>query len=259
MMFMQIVMLFARAYSVKAFNANLLFKVLTNFAIYLQHMTITQTDIITAVEKFIRKSNPEDRFTSFDYCYNYFRLSKPYDLVHNSEMSCLTLGFYLASWGMFRGSSFLLSKSVKYFQPTIEYISSLDKSIWNIDVDTYTDENIQKIIEIYSEIKDTLIHNKQSDLTLITKVLLGVFGFVPAFDQYFCNTFRSIFKEQGAGFSRVNEKSLSLIKVFYRQYQKTIDEMAYSTFTTDFKSGLKTNINYPKAKIIDMYGFSARV
>ncbi|MBD2705299.1 hypothetical protein IC229_32070 [Spirosoma sp. BT702] len=221
-------------------------------------MTITHDDIVTTVEKFIHKSSPEDRFSSFDYCYNYFRLTRPYDLTSDSEMSCLTLGFYLASWGMLRGSSFLLGKSAKYFQPTIEYIASLDRSVWTIDVDTYTDENIQKIITIYSGIKGTLIQNRQSDLTLITKVLLGVFGFMPAFDQHFCNTFRTIFRKENAGFRRINEKSLTLIKMFYAQYQSTIDELANSTFTTDFKSGLKTDINYPKAKIIDMYGFSAR-
>lgn len=221
-------------------------------------MTITHADVVTTVEKFIQRSSPEARFSSFDYCYNYFQLTKPYELTNNSELSCLTLGFYLASWGMFRGSSFLLNKSAKYFQPTIQYIASLDKSVWAIDVNTYTDENIQKIIEIYSGIKSTLIQNKQSDITLITKVLLGVFGFIPAFDQYFCGTFRDIFKRENAGFRRINEKSLTLIKVFYAKHQLAIDELASSTFTTDFKSGLKTDINYPKAKIIDMYGFSAR-
>ncbi len=221
-------------------------------------MTITHGDIVTTVEKFIHKSSPEDRFSSFDYCYNYFRLTEPCDIANDSEKSCLTLGFYLASWGMFRGSSFLLGKSAKYFQPTIEYIASLDRSVWTIDVNNYTDENIHKIIAIYSGIKGTLIQNKQSDLTLITKVLLGVFGFIPAFDQYFCDTFRAIFRKENAGFRRINEKSLTLIKVFYAQHQLAIDELANSTFTTDFKSGLKTDINYPKAKIIDMYGFNAR-
>ncbi|EKM28037.1 hypothetical protein VCHENC02_6024, partial [Vibrio harveyi] len=32
------------------------------------------------------------------------------------EKSCLALGFYLASWGMFRGSSFMLEKSAKNFE-----------------------------------------------------------------------------------------------------------------------------------------------
>jgi hypothetical protein len=38
-------------------------------------------------------------------------------------MSCLQIGFYLASWGMMRGSSFLLEKSVRNFSNLIIAIS----------------------------------------------------------------------------------------------------------------------------------------
>ena len=221
-------------------------------------METRQIDIQTVIEQFVSKSNPEDRFTSFDYCYNYFRAAKSNELTQDIEKSCLTLGFYLASWGMLRGSSFLLGKSAKYFQPTIEYISELDKSVWYIDIDTYNDDNIQEIIKIYSNIKGTLIKGKNTDLTLITKVLLGVFGFVPAFDQYFCDTFRSIFKDYDCGFRKLNTKSLKYIKIFYENNKIEIDNISNNTFTTDFITGQKTAINYPKAKIIDMYGFTVR-
>ena len=212
-----------------------------------------RTDIVTEVKKFVAKSNPDDRYTSFDYCYNHFL--KADNLTKDIEKSCLTLGFYLASWGMFRGSSFLLQKSVKHFEPTIYYISTLDSSIWKIDVDNYTDQNIQTIITIYKEIKDRLIINGNADLTLITKILLGVFGFVPAFDNYFSNAFREIANGQ-CGFRKVNTKSLTCIKKFYEANKRSIDDLSKQTFTTDFATGQKTGINYPKAKIIDMYGFT---
>jgi len=76
---------------------------------------MTRKDIETAVNKYKSQSNPDDRYTSFDYCYNYFRTTN--DLTQDIEKSCLVLGFYLASWGMFRGSSFLLQKSIKHFEP----------------------------------------------------------------------------------------------------------------------------------------------
>jgi len=167
----------------------------------------------------------------------------------------LVLGFYLASWGMFRGSSFILQKSVKYFCPTIRYIDDLDSSIWNIDVDNYNRKNIETITKIYQDIKDLLIVNGHKDLTLTTKILLGVFGFIPAFDEYFCYTFREMFKSQ-CGFRRVNTNSLSCIKEFYENNKMTIDKLSSESFTTDFLTGQKTEINYPKAKIIDMYGFT---
>jgi hypothetical protein len=157
---------------------------------------------------------------------------------------------------MFRGSSFLLKKSVKHFESTIRYIATLDISVWEIDADNYDEKNIQTIIKIYKDIKTRLINNDNSDLTLITKILLGVFGFIPAFDNFFCNSFREISGGQ-CGFRKVNEKSLSFIKTFYESNKTVIDRLSDETFTTDFMTGQKTTLNYPKAKIIDMYGFTA--
>lgn len=213
-------------------------------------------DIETKVKEFISKSNVDDRYTSFDYCYNYFLTTE--DLKKNIEQSCLALGFYLASWGMFRGSSFLLQKSAKHFKPTIDYIASLDRSVWKIDVDNYTEENTQQIIDIYREIKTRLIVDGNAHRTLITKVLLGVFGFVPAFDEYFTKTFREISGEL-CRFRSVNKNSLTVIKDFYEANRTPIDRLSSQTFTTDFSNGQKTTINYPKAKIIDMYGFQRAI
>ena len=212
-----------------------------------------KTDIETIVNKFKSQSNADDRYTSFDYCYNYFHTTN--DLTQDIEKSCLVLGFYLASWGMLR-NSFLLQKSVKHFESTIRYIATLDKFVWEIDVDNYNEKNIETIIGIYKDIKKHLILNGNSDLTLITKILLGVFGFIPAFDNYFGNSFRAISNGQ-CGFRKVNVKSLTFIKTFYESNKSTIDRLSMETFTTDFITGLKTTINYPKAKIIDMYGFTA--
>lgn len=212
-----------------------------------------QTDIELVVNDFKEKSGPDDRYTSFDYCYNYFRLTN--DLTVDIEKSCLVLGFYLASWGMFRGSSFLLHHSVNHFRPIILYINTLDEYIWDIDVDKYDEKNIELIKHIYEEISKRLIPNGNNDLTLVTKVLLGVFGFIPAFDNYFCQTFRKLYDGQ-CGFRRVNNVSLGFIKDFYHENKSSIDNLSNNTFTTDFLTGKKTKINYPKAKIIDMYGFN---
>jgi hypothetical protein len=217
-------------------------------------MNSKQTDIRLIITDFQEDNEPKSRYSSFDYCYNYFKTTSKENIIADKEKSCLVLGFYLASWGMMRGSSFLLSKSCKYFEPLVEYIAEIDKTIWNIDIDKYTDENIQIILTIYTEIKKILIPNKQSDLTLITKVLLGVFGFVPAFDQYFCDTFRKIYPN--CGFRSINEKSLGYIADFYKENKDEINDIAQNTFTIDFKTGELTTINYPKAKIVDMYGFN---
>ncbi len=214
-----------------------------------------RTDIEQVVNRYKSKSSPFDRYSSFDYCYNYFRQTQ--DFNADIEKSCLSLGFYLASWGMLRASSFLFQHSVRQFYDTIVYIDTLPKSIWLLDVDKYSDENLDTLINIYNEVKKCLIHNDNADLTLITKVLLGVFGFIPAFDSNFCDSFRVI-SEGKCGFRRVNKKSLTVIREFYLVNHEVIDKLSAETFTTDFLTGEKTKINYPKAKIIDMYGFSLK-
>lgn len=204
------------------------------------------------INQYKEVTKPTDRYASFDYCYNYFKTNENFNA--DMEKSCMILGFYLASWGMLRGSSFLLQKSAKYFVPVIEYYQTLDKSIWAIDVDSYSDKNIELIIEIYNKTKELIIEENERDLTLITKILLGVFGFIPAFDQYFRNTFKTNYKEE-CGFTAVNKKSLGLIKKFYEENKESINHLCDNTYTIDFLTGEKTKIKYPKAKIIDMYGF----
>ena len=221
---------------------------------------LVHSDIREVVAEYNKKRIYEEnhRYTSFDYCYNYFWQTE--NIEKDIEKSCLVLGFYLASWGMFRGSSFLLQKSVKYFEPIIKYISNQDKSVWKIDVDNYNPESMKEIKRIYDGIKELLIKNGNADLTLITKILLGVFGFVPAFDNYFCDNFRIIAGDakKKCRFRNLDEDSLTVIKDFYKSNKESIDDISKHTFTKDF-NGQETKINYPKAKIIDMYGFAARL
>ena len=135
--------------------------------------------------------HPSERSASFDYCFNYFQSFREEDKIEKLaepsylEMSCLQVAFYLASWGMLRGSSFLLGKSVRFYQPLIQGIVTFDKRIWTIDADSYDAENIAMLLACKEMIVESLgSHHKPSD-TLVTKILLGVFGNVPGFDRFF--------------------------------------------------------------------------
>jgi hypothetical protein len=175
-------------------------------------------------------------------------------LTDEMEKSCLVLGFYLASWGMMRGSSFLLKeKSVKHFEKAIAYIASKDRSVWKIDVDNYDDTKIDEILNVYNNLKDALECQKHSHLVLVTKTMLGVFGFVPAFDEFFAKTFREIDGE--CRFRSFNKKALLSIQSFYCKNKTVVDEIHSKTFTIDFSTAEKSQLHYSKAKIIDMYGF----
>lgn len=151
----------------------------------------------------------------------------------------------------------MLNKSIKYYEPLIRYIANQDKQVWDIDVDCYNEENIQRIIQIYRDIQNIMIKNGNSHLILVTKIMLGVWGFVPAFDNYFGNTFRNIFKGE-CGFRSLNVKALNCVHEFYQHNRSEIDSLSDRIFVRRFIDGRKTNITYKKAKIIDMYGFSKR-
>lgn len=135
-------------------------------------MSLERSDIQEFVSRFEERHDPYARYASFDYCYNYFHPSTGNDLLGDMEKSCLALGFYLASWGMFRGSSFMLEKSAKNFENLVGYIASQDSCAWSIDVDSYTSENIEFLLDQYNEIRTILVPQNTSHLTLVTKIML---------------------------------------------------------------------------------------
>jgi hypothetical protein len=192
---------------------------------------------------------PDARFSSYDYCYNYFRdyveEGKVQDISseNNVQESCLQLGFYLASWGMMRGSGFLLKKSLRSYIPVIRTIAETDSSVWHIDVDSYSDESLDAIIDTKKRLAERFAPNRPSD-TLLSKIMLGVFGNVPAFDTYVRKAF---------GVHTFNRNALAKIQDFYKEHKPNFD--SYHIKTLDFMSGQTTGHEYTNAKLIDMYGF----
>ncbi|MBA2851221.1 hypothetical protein HNP86_001352 [Methanococcus maripaludis] len=213
-------------------------------------------DVKTAIDTYLNGSGknkgrtPDERYSSFDYCYNYFysffRENRLVELAdeNNIQMSSLQLGNYLASFGMMRGSSFLLEKSVRHYQTLITSISEVDPIFWKIDADSYNEENIELLLNCKNQIFEALgKENKPTD-TLITKIMLGVFGNIPAYDT---NVKKSL------KLNSLNEKSLLKIKDFYEKNSEMID--SYEIYTYDFLTSKNTDIKYTKAKLVDMYGF----
>ena len=216
--------------------------------------------LIKSLNKF-KKANgknggmkPKERYSSFDYCFNYFQSFKNKNEiadVKNLEASCLHLGFYLASWGMLRGSSFLLEKSIAYLKDIIIFIANFDKNIWSIDLE-YEKEDIELLLNFKKELIKKFGNNKNkfSD-TLITKIMLGVFGNVPAYDNYF-----KIFLEDNGFDKTFNKKSLSQLNELYKGSRELIYRQAINTKTFNFLLERKSKLSYTRAKIIDMIGFS---
>lgn len=190
---------------------------------------------------------PDARYTSFDYCFNYFQSFREsgnlagLSSAENIQISCLQLGFYLASWGMLRGSAMLLQKSVRHFIPLIEAIASTTPSVWEIDADCYTESNIEALLALAHTLRQA--NGDTSDI-LVTKVMLGVFGNVPAFDTYF---------RSGSGFNTFGARALKKVSAFYTDHFELLDK--YRVPTLDFVTGEPTKRLYTRAKVIDMAFF----
>lgn len=213
-------------------------------------------DVNRSIDQFLKGKGknkgrkPYERYASFDFCYNYFYSfyeSRKLDELANEknlQMSCLQLGFYLASWGMMRGSSFLLEKSVRNYKNLIIAISKMSPKLWKIDIDNYDEGNINLLLECKKQIETALGKENNPSDTLITKIMLGVFANIPAYDQYVRKSLKLY---------SVNKKSLLKIKRFYEENKNTFD--SYKIYTFDFLTSKETDITYTKAKLIDMCGF----
>jgi len=214
-----------------------------------------KSDIKAKVQEFQKIAFPDHRYSSFDYCYNYFFKIDSQQVNSDIEKACAFLGFYLASWGMFRGSSFLLQKSYKYFIPVVNYISEIEPSIWDYKPSDYLEERKRKkVIKIYEDIKEKVIEDDNQAKTLVTKIMLGTIGIVPAYDEYFCKTFKKV-DPKVSKFSVFNEDSLIVLGNFYQKNQKEIDQLSKKIKTKRFEDDSEY-LQYPQAKIIDMYGFA---
>ena len=195
------------------------------------------------------------RERSYDHCFNYFRSTeRP---THDSEKSCNILAFYLASWGMYRGSSFLFRETnATHFAPVLEYIEHHRDVLGQIDVDGYDNEKRTCIEDAYAYLKSALLPEGTTAVTLITKILVGVFGCTPAYDTYFRIGIRSVTRHHSReAFWRLTTGSLELVSRFYEANKTVVDSLHEESTSWRFSDAEPTGQKLTKAKILDMYFF----
>jgi hypothetical protein len=193
--------------------------------------------------------DPHHRFRSWEHCYKYFKSN---DLV--TDNACLHLGFYLASWGMYRGSSFLLQKDYRIHKPAVtEILKPKYNHLRSANFEQYRgskgEENIGLLFELIDNVKicyegigDTNKKDANVTDTLVTKILLGTLGCIPAYDRFFITGL----KAQGLTYSGVRKSN----------FIKMVDFCFENT--KEFKSAQKeiASKKYPLMKLVDMYFWS---
>ena len=205
-------------------------------------------DIKGNLDAFLSRRSAAARYASFDYCYNYFQDARDAEetagLAGNErlELSCLHLGFYLASWGMMRGSGGLHGRSLQELIPVVRVIADEPAATWKLDAPGYSEAGIAAVLALGDRIRSA--YRFAASPTLVTKTMLGVFGCIPAFDRFF---------RLGFGRAVLDNPTLAKISDFYTANKGAL--LAAPVHTLDFATGQDTLRSYTQAKIIDMIFF----
>jgi hypothetical protein len=161
------------------------------------------------------------------------------------------LAFYLASWGMYRGSSFLLQKDYSIHCDAVSTLlrskydslwgasfADLNNDEWTISLITSLSDALREAYRQHIADEDTKRRNPSD--TLITKILLGTIGCAPACDRFFILGFRHC----GLSFTRFDADFLRQVMQFSRGHDRELNQ-----HTIEQRSGIR----YPIMKLIDMY------
>jgi hypothetical protein len=142
---------------------------------------------------------PFGRYRSWWYCYSAFSKAFRHPEKADRDYLALSLAFYLASWGMYRGSSFLLQHDYKIHRAVVDYLldQPMPRTLWESSrpqkdslhpIDFYRDtKHVDMLIEACKELRSLYRANDPKASvtdTLATKILMGALGCTPAYDQY---------------------------------------------------------------------------
>ncbi|WP_202599020.1 hypothetical protein [Vibrio sp. V24_P1S3T111] len=167
----------------------------------------------------------------------------------NSQVSALLMVNYLATWGMYRGSGNLRHTNTFFMEFILHCILNRDNgylcALYHKSFNEFSDEDELAL--------DTLLNNVRSCIrtggvtptdTLVSKILLGVWGQVPAYDRYFVSGLKTINKEYGFSIpTSLSGRALIKLAQWAKHYKWNSVSTSY-----DFVE----SIQYPSGKVVDM-------
>ena len=210
-------------------------------------------ELIDAAQTFYEdaRRDKNGRSRSWEHCYRVFRDART-DPSPDCDYLSLHLAFYLASWGMYRGSSFLLQKDYKVLVPIVEKILKPEYDcLFGVACADLREaeiqgslENLNKYIAKHFEpIRDEVAGRKVPSSVspvLITKILMGTLGCVPAYDRFFQDGVAT-YKVTTREYSR---NSLLKLVGFYEEHNDRLEEARRGMQCED--------LTYPQMKLLDM-------
>ena len=210
-------------------------------------------ELINAAQTFYEdaRANENGRSRSWEHCYRAFRDART-DPSPDYDHLSLHLAFYLASWGMYRGSCFILQKDYKVHTPIVKEILKPEYDcLFGLACADLRESQVQMmfksvnnyIADHFEPIRDQVAGREvksQVSPVLITKILMGTLGCVPAYDRFF---------QDGVATYKVTTQEYSLGSVrklakFYEAHNDRLEEA---------RRGMRTDdLIYPQMKLLDM-------
>lgn len=210
-------------------------------------------ELISAAQAFYddARANENGRSRSWEHCYRVFRDART-DPSPDYDYLSLHLAFYLASWGMYRGSSFLLQKDYKVLLPIVEEILKSEYDcLFGVACADLREPGVQEqLTKLYKYIADHFDPIRKAiagrevptpvSPVLITKILMGTLGCVPAYDRFFQDSVAT-YKVTTQEYSL---KSVLRLADFYEEHNDRLEEA---------RRGMKCeDLIYPQMKLLDM-------
>lgn len=186
---------------------------------------------------------PFHRNRSWDYCYKAFAVQE-----YNETLS-LHLAFYLASWGMYRGSAGLLQTNYKIHEEPVKILLEDEYRVLRCSEEKEVNEDVIKLMD---KLKEKLCSAYKIEYkagkcvtptdTLISKILLGIHGCVPAYDDYFIKGISSV----DPAYKKFTSKSLIKLLELIQKNKAVINAVQE-------EQKKQLNLYHPNMKIIDAY------
>lgn len=184
----------------------------------------------------------KNRVFSYDICRQHFAPT----LSRNKDEDAVYLFAFLSSWGMLRNTGLMnispygLSNTVQAIYENFEYFK-------NNDIFSIKDKEISVFVENFEKIAEALGRDKiASSNTMVSKIILGVWGSIPALDTNFNKAFgfypttkiEKVICELREAFESITEDDISKI------HSSLLEP--YGKLNPEY---------YGKPKLVDMYGF----
>lgn len=220
--------------------------------VYQNISTMTADTAVRLIRNYYSETlrDPHGRYMSWRHCYRAFSENRNVADGPTIDYLSLHLAFYLASWGMYRGSTFLLQKDYKVHIPVVEVIQEKKYDpLHGISAkDLCKEENLDLLMEIAARIRGCYAKerpsagrtiNNTSD-TLETKILLGTLGCVPAFDGCYVESVKKNHISKGV----FNKNSVRSVAEFYCDHLEAFENLRHELS--------ECGIEYPPMKLMDM-------